>query len=187
MNAVDGSSKKNKTKLGKIMSKTAKTIGSGLTAVSMLSPKKHSDHSERDSYSAPSTPNTSTFSGFRSSQSMKSPAMTPAVKSPEVTLPRTRPESLPLNRSASKVPVRATSSHLPPRRPSVESADENDARKPSPDRLSVGENVDILSPTVVAHSFSMRLSEGNTLCLTHIEVDTCSNGCRLMMARYNWH
>lgn len=167
---LTASVKKNKTRLGKIMSKTAKTLGNSLTAVSMLSQKKHSDHSERDSFSAPSTPGVaSSFSGFRGSQSSSMAPIAPlsrtapVVKSPEVT--RARPESLPINRSASKVPVRAMSSRLTPQRPSQDFSGNEEhnsdvEEKPSPARYSSSDSAQLLSPTVVAHSFSARIPKG---------------------------
>lgn len=137
------------------MSKAASTLGS----IASLSPKKpESSPADRNSLSAAS-----------------------------VRTRSARPESLPLSRHSEALPQRRPSStraapasttpsqKLPPQKPSSRSqSSDDDAQntwrevEPSKERLSNGDsdvdNSALVSPAVVAHSFSVRLPAGASCC-----------------------
>lgn len=99
------STKSNKTRLGKLMSKAATTFGS----LKVLSPKKPSSTTDRHSLSDASS--SAKFTAPSSSRNTISAAKPPSL------LSRTRPESLPLSRHSEALPVRRPSSSRVPVRP----------------------------------------------------------------------
>lgn len=91
------STKKNKTRLGKMMSKAANTVGS----LAFLSPKKV--NSEQDRHSLSTTTNPTNKSILTTSRYSTSTA--------PLDIPRKRPESLPVSRHSESHPIKTTLSN----------------------------------------------------------------------------
>ena len=85
------STKKNKTRLGKMMSKAANTVGS----LAFLSPKKVNSEQDRNSLSTTTNHTSSRYS----------------TSTAPLDIPRKRPESLPVSRHSESHPIKTTLSN----------------------------------------------------------------------------
>ena len=147
------STKKNKTRLGKMMSKAANTVGS----LAFLSPKKVS--SEQDRHSLSSTTNHTNKPILTTSRYSTSTA--------PLDIPRKRPESLPVSRHSESHPIKTTLSNrtTSQRYPTTTQHNKTvvDTRKISQQPLNHSTRIEARS--TLAESVDVTMHTGEVLCL----------------------